>query len=435
MFLLGYGLLVVLSTAIWVPGGLLVPMMILGAAIGRICGLSLDLIVTSLAKSERRTPIPWIPEMKPLLQLIHGDMTDPIPGFPPEPGVLAIAGCAGFLSGSGALALFVIVLLVEITLDPTLVMVIVIAVIAARGTASLLGSKGLYHSLINVQSLPFLDEEHYWRAGNFTVGDLLVQDERNAAQVDARDVVSTILEDASIRVGGMSVETRPADAPTGDPRPEADTPPRYVDSWPPTEEARGSTLIKVRRFSSTEEIRSALNACLASDDQPMVNGFPVVEAEGQLCGLVTREALQLLLNEHDRRREGGDAAVEVTHSGARAAPLMLPGGAVQARVFSAPTHEIDLGQVMDAAPFVVQTCTPVRHAHMLFSRCGLRHLVVVDTGHRPLGVITRKSLMPWRTPWPLLGEATVSHDTFLVTRMEHSPTATPPSSPLVQPLR
>ena len=28
-----------------------------------------------------------------------------------------------------------------------------------------------------------------------------------------------------------------------------------------------------------------------------------------------------------------------------------------------------------------------------------RHVVVVDTSHRPIGVLTRKSLMPWRTPW------------------------------------
>jgi len=371
------------------------------------------------------------------LQLIYPDMKDPIPGFPPEPGVLAIAGCAAFLSGSGALALFVIALLVETTLDATLVPVIICAVIAARGTASLLGSKGLYHSLINVQSLPFLDEEHYWRAGNFTVGDLLDQDERNAAQIDSRNVVSTLLEDASVRFGGLGVETRPADAPTdcsrSDTRPESSTPPRYVDSnWLPT--ALGSTLISVHRLSSPEELRESLTACLPGDDRPIVNGFPVVEAGGQLCGLITRAAIESLLKDVTASalqmrsdRTGGSSA------GGRAAPLMLPLEAVQPRVVVMPTPlEIDLSRVMDTAPFVVQPCTPVRHAHMLFSRCGLRHLIVVDTGHRPLGVITRKSLMPWRTPWPQLGQATVSHDTFLVTRMEHSPTATPPSSPQAQ---
>lgn len=124
-----------------------------------------------------------------------------------------------------------------------------------------------------------------------------------------------------------------------------------------------------------------------------VHGYPVVEPGsglepgGQLCGLVTREALLALLV---RTRERSSREL-----------LALPAG---------------LEDVMDSAPFVVQGSTPVVHAHMLFARCGVRHVVVVDSGHRPIGVLTRKSLMPWRTPW--LDAAAEEEKAFLLNPSE-----------------
>lgn len=48
---------------------------------------------------------------------------------------------------------------------------------------------------------------------------------------------------------------------------------------------------------------------------------------------------------------------------------------------------------MDFSPYCVRADLPVFRAHMLFQRLGLRHLVVVDNRHKPIGVLTRASFI------------------------------------------
>lgn len=167
----------------------------------------------------------------------------------------------------------------------------------------------------------------------------------------------------------------------------------------------------------------------------MVHGFPVIEGEGQLCGLVTRDALEsLLLPEtmewvREQRQRGGSRVFSCGAS--EASGMDGPSGQPSPENAVAST-QAGVEWVMDAAPFVVQASTPVLHAHMLFSRCGLRHVVVVDSIHQPIGVLTRKSLMPWRTPW--LEQEMLQHDTFVETRDAHSPRGSPQTRPLSSPV-
>ena len=76
-----------------------------------------------------------------------------------------MVGSAAFLGGSGSIVLFVIVMMIEITADPEFILAITLGVIVARGCTSLFSKhslgEGLYHSLIDVQSLPFLPEHEY----------------------------------------------------------------------------------------------------------------------------------------------------------------------------------------------------------------------------------------------------------------------------------
>ena len=388
-FALGYFILAACSSTAWMPGGLLVPMMCIGAAVGRLYGLFWHAVLGGAPPS---CGIPWIPELKPLLQALY-PRTEPLPM---EPGILAFAGCAAFLSGSGSLVMFVLVLLLEVTLDPFLIPVILISVLSARTVTSLMKAHGLYHELMNVQSLPFLSETPHWRQSHYVVQDLLHQDARTQRM---NQPFSPDLEG------------------------------QFDREFP--------EVISLSRRATEAEIVEALEKRLPGDERTLVHGFPVVEPPspndpgGQLCGLVTREALLGLLvttNSH------GSGRVDVVPNSPAVSRAARSERSLSREPFSQHfAVPAGLEDVMDSAPFVVQGSTPVVQAHMLFARCGLRHVVVVDSGHRPIGVLTRKSLMPWRTPW--LDEDNLHNDTFLEQRAAHSPTASrgnsAPSTPTI----
>ncbi|CAE7943947.1 CLC-B [Symbiodinium sp. KB8] len=295
----------------------------------------------------------------------------------------------------------VLVLLLEVSLEPFMIPVILISVLAARSTTSLLKSHGLYHELMNVQSLPFLAESAHWRQGHYTVEALLWEEARTQRQV----------ANAPSAGGSEQLRTFTRDA---DDNPE-------VREFP--------EIISISRTATENEITEVVQKRLPGDETTLVNGFPVTGPAGQLCGLVTREALMGLLaqNHHSASTESSQRPRSGSSIRDSALPLALP---------PAPANTVlGVEDVMDSAPFVLQASTPIVHAHMLFARCGLRHVVVVDSGHRPIGVLTRKSLMPWRTPW--LDESNLHHDTFLEQRAAHSPTASaiasrnnsPPNTP------
>jgi len=376
-FLLGYFLLAACCSTAWIPGGLLVPMMCIGAAAGRLYGMLWHSI---LGPAPPFKAMPWVPELQPLLQALY-----PTPSpLPMEPGILAFAGCAAFLSGSGSLVMFVLVLLLEVALEPFLIPVILISILSARSVTSLMKAHGLYHELINVQSLPFLAETPHWRQSHYVVEDLLRQDAKTQREM--------FRQNSDLEASQFDREF-----------PE---------------------LITLSRRATEADIVEALERRLPGEDRTVsVHGFPVVEppstegAGGQLCGLVTREALLGLLVRSRSR------SVDVTTSASVAA--IRSERSFSREPFALPAPGLE--DVMDSAPFVVQGSTPVVHAHMLFARCGLRHVVVVDSSHRPIGVLTRKSLMPWRTPWEY--EDNMHHDTFLEQRAAHSPTASRGNSP------
>jgi len=397
LFLVFFFVLAACSATAWMPGGLLVPMMCIGAAAGRLYGMCWHwmLGLTTGAGVWPPPAIPWIPEIQQLLDFWHPKSAT----VDVEPGILAFAGCAAFLSGSGSLVMFVLVLLLEVSLEPFMIPVILISVLAARSTTSLLKSHGLYHELMNVQSLPFLAEAAHWRQGHYTVEALLWEEARTQRQV----------ANAPSAGGSEQLRTFTRDA---DDNPE-------VREFP--------EIISISRTATENEITEVVQRRLPGDETTLVNGFPVTGPAGQLCGLVTREALMGLLaqNHHSASTDSSRRPRSGSSIRDSALPLALP-----------PVNTVlGVEDVMDSAPFVLQASTPIVHAHMLFARCGLRHVVVVDSGHRPIGVLTRKSLMPWRTPW--LDESNLHHDTFLEQRAAHSPTASaiasrnnsPPNTP------
>ena len=307
-FLLGYFLLAAACSVAWIPGGLLVPMMCIGAAAGRLYGMLWHSI---LGPAPPLKAMPWVPELLPLLQALYPSSSP----LPMEPGILAFAGCAAFLSGSGSLVMFVLVLLLEVTLEPFLIPVILISILSARSVTSLMKAHGLYHELMNVQSLPFLSETPHWRQSHYVVEDLLRQDAKTQREMWFRQ-----------RSDRADLEAAQAA--------------QFEREFP--------QLITLSRRATEADIVEALERRLPGEDRTVsVHGFPVVEAPstegagGQLCGLVTREALLGLLVRSGSRSVDASGAVNSLRSErsfSREPFVPAPG----------------LEDVMDSAPFVVQ---------------------------------------------------------------------------------
>lgn len=375
MFLVGYTTLTAISAGLWVPGGLLVPQMVIGASAGRLIAELWNAI-----EGKASVRVNWMPEVKPLFDALgrkegteHRDAT-------PEPGILALAGAAAFLASSGALALFVLVLFLEITLDWSLVPVIITAVIAARLVVSVLGKHGLYHRLIDVQSLPFLDDHWHWRAEQIMSREVLEEDLRSARLVAAH---------------------------SGQPEPAS------IENL----------VLSVRRGATVREVKQLLDQKLIGELKATVQGFPVVhdddESEGgilggTLCGLVSREALVARVAAAQTESPESPAPNNRRFSVMRSPEPTFAGSYRNSTVRSEAPDALGIEDIMDTAPFVVQATTPVSHVHMLIRQVGARHVVVVDCSHRPLGVLTRKSLMPWRYPEM---DHHDGHDSFADTRL------------------
>lgn len=363
VFLAAYGTLTSISASLWVPGGLLVPQMVIGAAAGRLISLGWAWV---LGQQGRLPPVPWAKQMQPLLDFLgtEGWPTQMVPGEAAEPGILALAGAASFLSASGAIALFVLVLFLEITMDWMLAPVVIVAVLTARIITTALKQHGLYHQLINVQSLPFVDDNWHWRASHFSAQDILNED-LAAAQLAAR----------------------------------------HLDAEVPSDPQE--LLCSLPEDATYAQTKLAMDHVLLGDSKPHVNGFPVVDRSGALVGLVTRASLIDLI--HAKEAAGEDlSASNAVEENPRATVrrrfslfrLSEESNGPVARRISDSRRALGITEVMDTAPVMVDPSTPMRQVHQLIRHMGVRHVIVVNSRHHPMGVLTRKSLMPWRYPAP-----------------------------------
>ena len=76
----------------------------------------------------------------------------------PDPGVYAILGMAGFMGGSGRITLMLATLLLELTDDVKIIVPVGVACLIAMLVANRF-NHGLYHSLIPLFNLPFLNDQ------------------------------------------------------------------------------------------------------------------------------------------------------------------------------------------------------------------------------------------------------------------------------------
>lgn len=165
VFLVLFFILAALTAGSAVPSGLLMPQMVIGGLLGRMLALLAMKIPTGQVEG-----IVWAKSYQLLFDegLLPGDpsMVFGTTGLL-DPGIGALIGAAAFLGGSGRVTLFTTIMMVEITGDPVMIFPVGFATIFAVLMGNFI-NHGLYHSLIDVQSTPYLPDT--WTAGALPPG-------------------------------------------------------------------------------------------------------------------------------------------------------------------------------------------------------------------------------------------------------------------------
>ena len=161
-YFLMYFCFAIYSAGMSISSGLLVPMILIGATMGRLVGNVLVAItidnpdLTYLAKQE------WI-----------------------DPGVFALIGSAAFISGVSRLTVSLVVIMLEISAELHFLLPIMIAVMVAKWVGSAL-SPSLYHALLDIKCVPMLDLERSGQGIDLTKHTALDAVPRPPVSVDVR---------------------------------------------------------------------------------------------------------------------------------------------------------------------------------------------------------------------------------------------------------
>eukprot|EP00055_Hartaetosiga_balthica_P017623 m.119880 g.119880 ORF g.119880 m.119880 type:complete len:870 (+) comp9364_c0_seq1:177-2786(+) len=143
IYLVIYFLLAMYTIGISVPSGLVIPMLTIGASIGRLCGIGVNHLV--------KFPLD-------------------LPAV--DPGAWAMVGAAAFWAGSGGMMVTIAVIILEMTGDFTHLPPIAVAVVVARAVGSYF-DHGLYHMLIHLKNIPFLENIPEQATLNLTPVDVM----------------------------------------------------------------------------------------------------------------------------------------------------------------------------------------------------------------------------------------------------------------------
>jgi len=165
-FLPAFFILAAVTSGSAIPSGLLLPMIIIGALIGRVLAIALigfQHAVGFYHPAGGNTAAGdslWSSVFQPWFYYSGGPLREDAPlstsGWL-DPGVGAIIGAAAFMGGCTRISLTVTVMMVEITGDAMMIAPVGVATLVAVIVANQF-NHGLYHSLIDVASFPFLPD-------------------------------------------------------------------------------------------------------------------------------------------------------------------------------------------------------------------------------------------------------------------------------------
>ncbi len=187
VFFAVYFCLAAYTSGVSVPAGLIVPHLLIGGSMGRAFGL--------IGIAEKKEMCSALKDLAANATLHSGDMyNDPADWLfddtyvwstvyrwvgrdcrMPDPGMYAVVGMAAFLSGSGRITLMLATVIIELTDDASLIGPVGVASIIAMIVGNMF-NHGLYHGLIPVMNMPYLNNEPADVMHLVRVGDIMARD-------------------------------------------------------------------------------------------------------------------------------------------------------------------------------------------------------------------------------------------------------------------
>ena len=341
-----------LSYGMAVPGGLFIPSIVIGGSGGRMLGVLFASMLPAV-----------------------------------NPGVYAVLGASAMLGGVTRMTLPISVMMIEITSDAQFLIPIMLVVLVAKATADL---------CINP-----LYAEHLRMGGLVMVfGDRLP---RSLRRMRAREIMS---RGGVVKVSGVERVDRVEQLlreTTHNAFPVVDV--------PLSMKRRKSALQRSESVGREDEESAAPAAGLIDSSNPVY------------LGLIQRRHLQhSLLRQHFLTpeqaadatigRDGRSVSVAGRHAGFSPTIAALRSQSVSSWLSfpfsvsqpqsSPPTSSpsstaspryVSLIPYIDAGAYMVSDETTARRVWSLFRSLGMRHIVVVDTRHLPIGMITRRDLI------------------------------------------
>jgi CBS domain-containing protein len=223
-FCVVYFLLAAYTSGVSVPAGLIVPHLLIGGSYGRAFGL-----IGIAEKKEWCSALHDLEAAAPLdtLHFSTVNMTDPgaahrslgesEPGdwmFDntmfwstvyrwvgrdcrlPDPGMYAVVGMSAFLSGSGRITMMLATVMVELTDDAAMIAPVGMAAIVSMIVGNMF-NHGLYHGLIPVMNLPFLNADPSDVMNLVSVADTMARDLRCVSKSSKPDDVKKLLDECA----------------------------------------------------------------------------------------------------------------------------------------------------------------------------------------------------------------------------------------------
>ncbi|OCF76116.1 voltage-gated chloride channel [Kwoniella mangroviensis CBS 8886] len=323
------GCLTIITFGIKVPAGIFIPSLVVGACFGRIVGLVME----------------YIEFAYPSLGIFDVCReTDCI-----VPGLYAMIGAAATLAGVTRTTVSLAVIMFELTSTLNYVVPVMLGVLIAKTVADGLEKKGIYDLVIDLNQLPYLDQKHEYLWGSrraSSIADRSVPILRADKQHTVRSLTGKLLE--LVRLGmadtGFPVLVKEVTANGGNPG---------LGLEGGLSSGRERSCLRVVGFLGMNELEHALSE-LSDEPDATLNLMP------------------------------DDASVHRSRSSAMS-------------IFSFADSYVDgswspydLSRYVDRAPITVQIHSPLEVVQQLFTKLGVRQIIVTNSRGVFQGMVTKK---------------------------------------------
>ena len=351
--LLFYSLMCCLTIGSSPSLGTMVPALVIGSLIGRLCGLA-------------------IAEVDQKLFTVHHNWADP--------GIFALIGAAAFFGGLTRLTFSVAVIIIEITGETYLLVPTAISVMVGKWTADYL-IESMYHQQIHLKCIPFLDDEPHVHGKNL---DLHTVTEVMAENVICLKEVSSVAEVATILLSSRS-----------------------HDAFPIVEETKDGDIYKglVRR--------NHVYALLQKDELFMSSNDPLLSS-GRRGSIDMNETTAIIasahmssLNEDDIKNIDDKIPQSMMQQTNRQRLERLQ---KLSDVKTYGSKYIALSPYIDSCSYSISTSFSIQRAHSLLRNMTLTHITVVNKYNHVVGILTRKDLLSDRINMALHAEPVINDE-------------------------